>query len=243
MTNNLESFLHHVPFGQKVIEFSLQYSNRKTLAISVNPDMSVTVVAPKGKDVSLIKEKVRSRAGWILKQQATFESFLPVSPPKKYVSGESHYYLGRQYRIKIILGDKEEVKLKSGYINIFVKQNKNQEKIEALLNSWLLSHAEIQFNIKLKSCWEKFKSLELEFPELQIRKMSKRWGSCTPEGKIYLNTELIKAPSHCIEYVITHELCHLKHKNHSKDFYALLNRIMPDWESRKLRLEKMYSAL
>lgn len=73
--------------------------------------------------------------------------------------------------------------------------------------------------------------------------MSKRWGSCTPEGKIYLNTELIKAPSHCIEYVITHELCHLKHKNHSKDFYALLNRIMPDWESRKLRLEKMYSAL
>lgn len=242
MTNNLESFLHCVPFGQKIIEFSLHYSNRKTLAISVNPDMSVTVVAPKGKDVSLIKEKVRGRAAWILKQQATFEKFLPVSPPKKFVSGESHYYLGRQYRIKIILGDKEEVKLKSGYINIYIKESKNQEKIEDLLNTWLLSHAEVQFKAKLKVCWEKFKSLELKFPELQIRKMSKRWGSCTVQGKIYLNTELIKAPSHCIEYVITHELCHLKHKNHSKDFFMLLNRVMPDWENRKLRLEKMYAA-
>lgn len=242
MAGNEETPLHSVSFGQKVIEFSLAYANRKTLAISVNPDMSVSVVAPKGKEVASIKEKVRGRAAWILRQQAIFETFLPLTPPRQYVSGETHYYLGKQYRIKISSGDKAEVKLKGGYINIYTIAPRNQEIVESLLNAWLLSHAQAQFKVRLQNCWEKLKTLDLPFPELQIRKMSKRWGSCTPQGKIYLNSELIKAPSHCIEYVITHELCHLKHKNHSKDFFMLLNRVMPDWEKRKLRLENMYAA-
>ena len=72
-----------------------------------------------------------------------------------------------------------------------------------------------------------------------IQETENRWGSCTAKGKIILNTELIKAPKPCIEYVITHEMCHLLHKNHTKAFYALLQKEMPDWERWKNRLEKM----
>jgi predicted metal-dependent hydrolase len=76
-------------------------------------------------------------------------------------------------------------------------------------------------------------------PKLCIGKMKKRWGSCTGRGVIYLNPGLIKAPSHCIDYIITHELCHLKYPNHGKQFYSLMSRVMPDWGARKRRLESV----
>jgi len=69
--------------------------------------------------------------------------------------------------------------------------------------------------------------------------MSKRWGSWTRRSGVWLNPELMKAPASCIDYVVTHELCHAVHGNHSKKFYELLRRVMPDWEQRKARLERM----
>jgi len=84
-----------------------------------------------------------------------------------------------------------------------------------------------------------FKQFNLESPSWEIKRMAKRWGSCTPKGKILLNPELIKAPGRCIEYVIVHELCHLVYHSHNKDFYNLQKQIMPNWEKWKKRLEKI----
>lgn len=230
---------HSIAYGKKTIRFSLGYSQRKTLAISVHPDLSVTVTAPREAKLEQVKQKVRKRAAWILKQQNYFSQFQPQHPPRQFVSGETHYYLGRQYRLKVVESEDESVKLKNGWICVQVAPKDDTQKTEALLNQWMLVRARERFQLSLQKCLEKLRRYEIAEPQLRIRKMTKRWGSCAGRGVINLNVELIKAPSHCIDYVVTHELCHLKHPNHGKEFQALLNRVMPDWEMRKKRLESV----
>lgn len=227
---------HSVTFGQKTICYSLGYSDRKTLGIDVHPDQSVTVTAPLGTRIEQVETKVRKRAAWILRQQAYFHNFLPAPPPRRYVSGETHLYLGKQYRLKVTEGFQDSVKLKGGFIHVSGK-NITPEKTAALLNDWLLAHAKAHFHKRLELCWEKFRQYGMPIPEVRIRKMVKRWGTCTAAGAIYLNPNLIKVSSYLIDYVITHELCHLKQADHSKAFYQLMRTVMPDWERRKLRLE------
>src|SRR5438093_1715858 len=102
---------HSILFGREPILFVLKRSDRKTLSISVNPDLSIVITAPKGADLDSVKRRIRKRAKWILAQQNFFEAFLPSASPRRYVSGETHYYLGRQYRLKIIKSACEGVRL------------------------------------------------------------------------------------------------------------------------------------
>ncbi len=230
---------YSIAYGKETIRFSLSYSHRKTLAINVHPDLSVTVTAPQGTKIEAVKQKVRKQAAWILKQRNYFSQFLPEQPPRQYVSGETHLYLGRQYRLKVVEGADESVRLKGGWICVQVKRKDDTQKIKALFDQWMLRRARERFQLSLEKCLEKMRRHEIAEPQLRIRKMKKRWGSCTGRGVINLNIELIKAPSHCIDYVVTHELCHLKYPHHGKKFYDLLARVMPDWEARKQRLERV----
>jgi hypothetical protein len=230
---------YSIAYGKETIRFSLSYSHRKTLAISVHPDLSVTVTAPQGTKLEAVKQKVRKQAAWILKQRNYFSQFLPEQPPRQFISGETHLYLGRQYRLKVVEGADESVKLKGGWIHVQVERKSDAQRIKALFEEWMLRRARERFRLSLEKCLEKMRRHEIAEPPLRIRKMKKRWGSCTARGAINLNIELIKAPSHCIDYVVTHELCHLKYPDHGKRFYDLLDRVMPDWEARKQRLERV----
>ncbi len=232
---------HSVSFGRDEISFDLKRSNRKTLSIGVNPDLSIVVTAPKTADLDSVKRRVRKRAKWILSQQNFFESFLPPASPRRYVSGETHYYLGRQYRLKIIKSDCEGVRLVGRHIEINQNGDRSKARIRELLDEWLLSRARIRFAQGVENCHHKLRKLELPLPAVRLRRMTKRWGSCTRQA-IYLNRDLIKAPSHCIEYVVMHEFCHLKYRGHDKRFYDLLTRAMPDWQQRKRRLEKVSAS-
>lgn len=231
---------HKVSYGNKEIEFSLKRKPRKTLKITVNPDKTVVATAPKGIELDKIMDGVKKRSRWILKQQNYFDEFFPKQTPRKYIGGESHYYLGKQYRLKIIESDTNDIKLKSGYINIHTKKKTDKDYIESLLYTWYKIRSKIKFKESINRCMKILKKYEIEEPELNIRKMKARWGSCSKDkNKIILNIELIKAPSHCIEYVVMHELCHLKYPNHSKYFWNFLSLVMPDWKTRKERLEKV----
>jgi hypothetical protein len=243
MNKYLTAFTHSISYGREQIYFSLKYSPRKTLAISVTPDLSVEVTAPQWADIKVIKSKVHKRASWILKQQDYFKSFLPCQPKRQYVSGETHYFLGRQYRLKVIESDNEAVKLKGGYFYISVKEKKDSNKVKSLLHAWMLIHARINFQKSLVRCKERFPLTDLPLPQIRMKKMENRWGSYTQKGVIYLNPKLIKLPLHCIDYVVTHELCHFIEANHNKKFYQLLSKIMPDWEKRKHRLEFIAAQL
>lgn len=235
--NTTES--HKIAFGSHVIPFELQYSKRKTLEISVYPDMSVVVKAPATRSFEEVKEKILKRGSWILEQRYFFSLYLPKQPEKKYVSGETHIYLGRQYRLKVVTSSEEKVVLKRGYIFVHTKDKTNSKPIQKLLDAWYRERASIKFRERLNICLKKLQKYGIKTPQIQIRKMSSRWGSCSENGRITLNTQLIKAPSQCIDYVITHEMCHLKYFNHGKAFYNLLVQVMPDWEKRKGRLESI----
>ncbi len=117
---------------------------------------------------------------------------------------------------------------------ILKKENTSAKK---LLTDWYREKAVIHFEDTLKKILPLFARYDISEPELQIRHMPTRWGSCTTKGKVILNPELIKAPKGSIEYVIIHELCHLIHHNHTKAFYELQESIMPDWKKWKERLE------
>ncbi len=229
---------HKIIYGSTTITFSLKRSKRKTLEIAVLPDLSVVATAPMNIDLSKVMRKVHKRADWILAQQEYFSAFLPQDSPRKYVSGETHKYLGRQYRLKLEESNKNDVKLKGKYIYIHTRKKEDKVYNETLLYKWYKAHAELKFNQILEKCYEKLKKYGIEKPALTIKKMKSRWGSCQPEKlKFILNIELIKAPSHCIEYVVMHELCHIKYSYHNEQFYHFLSQVMPDWQDRKKRLE------
>ena len=220
-------------YGSKKIEFDLRFNHRKTLGITVTPKMEVIVTAPMKASMKKVNALVTKRAPWILKQQSFFLTFYPKQPPKRYISGETHLYLGRQYRLKIRKGRREEVKLHGRFVDVSCK---NRGRVKALLKAWYLQHAELKF-ISLVDKWAE--DFDVLAPNVAIRVMPKRWGSCTVNGKVILNPELIKAPTGCIEYVIVHELCHLVHRNHTQKFVQLQSKMMPDWERWKMRLERL----
>lgn len=225
-----------IQYGRKRIEFQLLYSARKTLAIDVNPDLSVVVTAPKNVDDDAIEQKMHKRAAWIVQQQRFFENFLPTLPPRKFVSGESHRYLGRQYRLRVHKGIEDVVKMGRGQINAFLIDPSKKAGVRTLVIGWFRQRAEIVFRELFEDVVAKSKRHGIAAENIEIRRMKNRWGSCTTEGRILLNPDLIIAPKQCIEYVIIHELCHLREHNHGPSFYRLLQTMLPDWEQRREQL-------
>lgn len=224
-------------YGSSTIKFELIYTNRKTLGITVNSDLSVQVKAPLEASREKIFEKLEKRASWILEQKRYFLAFEPRNINYLYKSGESHYYLGRQYLLKIVEGHAEAVFYRGRYLEVET-QNRKPEHIKELLDKWYRERAKIKFAEFAEPLIQRFKDYDVEPKKLYVQQMKYRWGSCSAKGNIILNPELIKAPRACIEYVIIHELCHLVHRNHSKAFFALQSREMPDWEKWKMKLEK-----
>jgi predicted metal-dependent hydrolase len=225
-----------IQFGSKQIDFHLEYSNRKSLGITVKPDLSVLVKAPVDTSLIKVKEKLRKKAPWIIKQQSFFLYFHPKAPARKYISGETHLYLGRQYRLKIIQNNFESVKLKGKYIEATMN---DKSSAEHLIGEWYLQNAKLKLRTIAQPLIDNFKKYNIEPSSIVLRDMPTRWGSCTPKGKIILNPELIKAPKGCIEYVIIHELCHLVHHDHTQKFIDLQSKEMKDWEKWKMKLEKI----
>lgn len=231
--------MHQITYGTCVIVFQLVYRSRKTLSISVHPCMKVEVIAPIGTELSDILERVKKRARWIVSQIRFFQQFYPKLPDRYFVSGETHYYLGKQYRLKVTKDLEEDVKCERGSFIIRSRDPENPNITRDLLKKWYQSHAKKKFHERLMYCLERVPDKLNFIPNgLMIRHMTRRWGSMTPSGTMILNLDLIKASVSCIDYVIIHELCHLKYPHHGKSFYTLLAQIMPDWEKQKQLLEK-----
>lgn len=228
---------YEISYGNQRIQFTIVRSRRKTLETRVKPDGSVEVRAPEDLEIKKIIEIVNKRGKWIVKKRLHFQQYPKEELHKRFISGETHRYLGKQYRLKVIESEKNNVKMKGKYIEIHTEDT-SPEFVEILLYDWYHDHAEKKFHQILNEAMKVMKKHKIKRPELKIKRMKKRWGSCIPKkNRIHLNLELIRTPAYCIEYVIYHELVHMKIPNHQDKYYRMLNQVLPDWKGYKKTLE------
>ncbi|MGU3429212.1 M48 family metallopeptidase [Enterobacter hormaechei] len=209
------------------------------ILIKVHPDCRVVVSVPQDTDDQQVLNAVEKRGRWIYQQLRDFRKQLEYITPRQYISGESHYYLGKQYMLKVIVAPSEAqgVKMLRGKLEVTLR-HKSAEKVLQLLTDWYKARAREVFAKRLSAMLEQALWVS-DSPPLRILTMQTQWGSCSPNGRVTLNPNLVKAPRECIDYVILHELCHLAEHNHSERFYRLMGQVMPDWAKTKKRLDGM----
>lgn len=234
-----------IAYGDEVIYFEVLESPSRTqkILIKVYADCRVVVSTPLNTDDKTIIEAVKQRSRWIYKQLREFREQSKFITPRQYKSGESHFYLGKQYQLKVIQDDTKPngVKLLRGRLEVNTLDT-DIESIKSHLNEWYRSRAKVIFEVRLRQILEKALWVEAK-PDIRLMAMRTQWGNCSPSGLLTLNPHLVKAPAICIDYVILHELCHLVEHNHSERFYQLLSQVMPDWEMVKVRLDNMAARL
>jgi predicted metal-dependent hydrolase len=240
-------------YGHTAIPYKVSIRAEVTgkVAIHVHPDGTVQVDAPQNASPEKIRAAVRKRARWLTGHVEKIRERQRDLQPRHYISGESHFYLGRRYVLKVIplkvaerrAGVKPSVKLIGGQLRV-TTEDKGATAVRKLLRDWYRQHARAHFERRLEALaaltpWVK----KRQFPPVKLLEMKKHWGSCSPAGSIVLNPHLVKAPRQCIDYVILHELCHLKEHNHSEKFWRLIGKVSPEWKQRKKRLDDMAEGL
>ncbi|MFO1207280.1 MAG: SprT family zinc-dependent metalloprotease [Burkholderiales bacterium] len=227
---------YEIAYGPETIRYEVQWvSTRHTLGIEVHPDQRVIVRAPVGCDEEVISARVKKRAAWISRQIADFQRYSPRTPQRQYVSGETHLYLGRQHRLKVVIGESASVRMNRGQLVVTLREKVDPDRVRMMLHRWYLDRAKQVFGEVLDQCLPRFKGQQR--PRLIVRAMKSRWGSLSSSGSMTLNADLVRTPRICVEYVVVHELCHLQHGDHSAQFYKLLDRTLADWKGRKQKLE------
>ena len=242
---------HHVSYGTRKLAFHLNYSaQRRTVGITVLPNGHITVTAPSDTPLEQAQAAVLRRASWLVRQLLFFAYVPAPVAPRQYVAGETHRYLGRQYRLRILplVGDfasqgvkpaePEGVRLRGAYLNVHTRQPQAPDHTRRLVTNWYADHARRRLAERYAHCASQVRRYGISAPEWQFRTMPTRWGSYTRAGRILLNPRLIQAPTACIDYLIIHELCHVAHPHHGPDFYQLLTRLLPNWPTLRERLNQ-----
>ena len=223
----------------------------RKVVIKVHPDQRVVATAPVDASDEVIHDAMMKRARWIWQSLQDFAKQQDHVLPKRYVSGETQFYLGRRYVLKVITDSETNdvinstVKLSRGKLNVELSQSDSEldaEKravlVKRLIDEWYknkfrsISRERLEALI-YKASWVK------NSPSVKLMTMKKQWGSCSAKGNLILNPHLVKAPKECIDYVILHELCHIAEHNHSEHFWRLLTQVMPNWKEVKARLDEM----
>ncbi len=224
-------------WGKYGFDYFVFKEDRKTISIRVTPKMKVIVKCPKEVKDQELEDHLKRKYDWVEKQLDFFKKF-QNKKEKEYISGAAVLYLGRQYKLVVKKGEVDKVALKGGELVVFSSETDNEKYVKALLDGWHRKRAKEVFAIRLEEMMKKF-DYKIE-PILLVRKLEKKWGSFTGKKRIYLNQKLIQASRDCIDYVIIHELCHFKYRDHNNKFFRLLESKMPKWERIKDKLEMRF---
>jgi len=229
-------------YGNFSYQYKLIKKDRKTLTLTITPEKEIIIKAPKDISDEKLEKFLKRKWSWMNKQLDFFTKVKREKYKRKFVSGESFYYLGRQYKLVVSKGNEDTVQLLKGVLKLTTSNSvKDIKNIEKILKNWFKIKAEAIFKERYQVMGMKFDYKNL--PVLGLRKMSRRWGTFINKDKICLNPKLIHASKDCIDYVITHELCHVRYKNHNKMFWKFMEEKYPNWVKVKDKLEERYSFL
>lgn len=234
-------FTGQLRYGEMVIDYDVAANVRlsKKVRIHVEPGGRVLVEAPEDATTASVSTAVQKRARWITKRHLEAVAAKQLALPREYVSGETEFYLGRRYRLRVVHGRgvSSSVRMTRGCIEVASPTN-DPAAVRRRLRDWYDARATAYLTDRLGRICEGISWVKA-VPPVKFVSMTRQWGSCSPDGAIHLNPKLIKAPRDCIDYVLVHELCHLREHNHSRRFYELLSRYCPSWEVTKAKLDSM----
>jgi hypothetical protein len=227
-----------VAYGNATIPFEVEYSSRRrTVQISVQAPGKVVVTAPSGRSDKELLDAVSRKARWITQKLYMMKSMRSQPVVREFVSGESLLYLGRNYRLALLLDPnvkKPVISLTKGVFSITTKTS-DRDYLRPLMIDWYKHKADLKIRERIKYFAAK---TGVTPKSVAIKEQKKRWGSCTSTGILYFNWRSILAPAHILDYIVAHELCHLIEKSHSSRFWAMLRAVMPDYEVRKQWLKE-----
>lgn len=223
--------------GEQTIPFDLVRSDRRTLGLTVHRDGRVVARAPRRVREEDVLSWVAGHADWIVRKRRAVARLAPLTPSARYVEGETHLFLGRRCRLAIEQGEIEGVCLTGDRLQVTANADAPAGRVKELMDEWYARQARVRFADRLDACWAAFPPAVGEPPVLRVRRMRSRWGSMSPRRSMSLRLDLVRAPVECIDYVIFHELSHLVHPNHGREFWTLVEELVPDWKQRKRRLE------
>lgn len=223
----------------EVLGFRFLRSARRTIAIYVNRDGSVLVRAPLRAPYAEVCQFLHERWDWLQQHRRRFLS--EPSPSRRLSDGAPILHLGEELILRLAEAPRRQARRLGDELHLALPPQApgDTSTVVATLEAWQRREALALFPERLRQCHGAMADLRLPVPLLRVRKMRSRWGSCSRSAVITLNLELIRMPLDCIDYVITHELCHLVEFNHSPRFYDLQARYIPDWKQRKQRLEAL----
>lgn len=228
-----------IEWGTTRIPYVLDRSARKrTLSIRVLPGGEVEVVAPVDAPLERIEAIVRRKAKWIVDRKRRAEDVPPAPSAREYESGETFLYLGRQYRLRVRKGAEEPVKLRGRLLEVGGRGG--EEAVRERLVEWYRAHASRHLPARVERWAPK---LGVSPRAVLLREPKRRWGSCDAARNVRLNWRIIQAPMSLVDYVVAHELVHLLHEDHGREFWATLGRVMPDYDDRRERLRKLGPSL
>jgi predicted metal-dependent hydrolase len=227
-----------VMFGGTAIAYTILRGRRqKTVAIGVDAIEGVRVRAPHDTPVARIDEIVHRKARWIVERRRRHEDLPPPPGPREFVSGETFLYLGRQYRLKVMkrkTKNPASVRLTAGYLR--VTGTRSESEVRRQLEDWYREHAKQRLPERVAIWAEK---LGLTPATVLIRDQRKRWGSADAKGNVRLNWRIVQASQRLVDYVVAHELVHLRYADHTRGFWADLGAVMPDYEERREELRQV----
>lgn len=236
----------HIHIHYFVKRTAIESGKPRKISIQVTPHSRVIVRAPEDAGKTDIHDAVMKRARWIYDKLQVFDTQRIHVQPRRYISGDMLFYLGRRYVLKVAkkTDTAPGVKMERGKLLVTVPRGggDSTDQVRELLRQWYRSRAQHIFSTRLNQLLPQVNWVN-ETPKFRILSMDKQWGSCSASGTLMLNPHLVKAPRNCVDYVILHELCHIKEHNHSERFYRLLGQQMPEWKRIKNQLDDMAELL
>lgn len=221
------TFMHK----NREIKFNIIYRKRKTMSLEIKRDGIINVIAPNGLDKTFIVDKVKNKSDWIIKKLDEIEVLDNNRYIRSYESGDIFLYLGNEYILEILV-DKSTIGTSVSLENnkLIVRSNSNnKDVIQRALKKWYTDET-------LGIVKERINYYKLFFEDtvtsIKIKDQKSRWASCTYKNEILFNLRCSMMPIQIIDYIVVHEMCHMEHRNHSKDFYLAVERILPDYKER-----------